>query len=155
MKASSELRLPLIPEALVRCVPRGGLAVLGVVLAGSCATVQPGPRYVASGAATLEANVDRPGGDYRDFDLASPQPEECRDTCAVEPRCVAFTFVSPGIEGPSARCWLKDKVPPPRPSAGRSSGVKDAPPATAELPGQPAGAPPPAPAESPPPPSAQ
>ncbi len=155
MKARSALRPHLIPQALVRSVLRGGLAVLGVALAGSCATVQPGPRYVASGAATLEANVIRQGGDYRSFDLASAQPEECRDTCAVEPQCVAFTFVNPGLQGPSARCWLKNTVPQPTPNACCVSGVKNAPPATAESPGQPAGAPPPAPAESPLPPGVE
>ena len=117
-----------------------GVAVLGVALAG-CTIVQAPPGYIASGAASLEANVNRPGSDYRSFDLASGQPEECRDTCAVEPQCVAFTFVNPGVQGPSARCWLKSAVPPPNPNACCVSGVKNAAPATADY----AGAPPPPP----------
>ena len=56
---------------------------------------------------------NRRGSDYRSFDLGSTRPEECRDTCMIEPQCVAFTYVNPGVQGPSARCWLKNSVPPP------------------------------------------
>ena len=75
------------------------------LLTASCTIVQsaPGtPGYVSSGSATLELNVDRPGSDYRSFDLGSTRPEECRDTCMIEPQCVAFTYVNPGVQGPSA-----------------------------------------------------
>jgi 1-phosphatidylinositol phosphodiesterase len=125
------------------------------LLTASCTIVQsaPGtPGYVSSGSATLELNVDRPGSDYRSFDLGSPRPEECRDTCMVEPQCVAFTYVNPGVQGPSARCWLKNSVPPPSASNCCVSGVKNAPPAMAggDYQGQPAGAPPAAPPEPPP-----
>jgi hypothetical protein len=138
----------------MRFVSSVGLALTSAVLAvlaGSC-IVQAPPGYVATGAATLEVNVNRPGGDYRSFDLASGQPEECRDTCGVEPQCVAFTFVNPGVQGPSARCWLKSSVPPPNPDACCVSGVKNAPAAVATA--EPMGAPPPAPAEQAPPPAA-
>jgi 1-phosphatidylinositol phosphodiesterase len=129
---------------------RSALAL--ALLVGSCTIVQspPGtPGYVASGTATLEINVDRPGSDYRSFDLGSTRPEECRDTCMVEPQCVAFTYVNPGVQGPSARCWLKNSVPPPSASNCCVSGVKNAPPATAGVgyEGQP---PPVAPAPPPP-----
>ncbi|HVU50562.1 MAG TPA: PAN domain-containing protein [Polyangia bacterium] len=133
----------------MRLVSSVGQAVTGVALAalaGSCIVQVPGPGYVATGAASLEVNVNRPGGDYRNFDLASGRPEECRDTCGMEPQCVAFTFVNPGVQGPSARCWLKGTVPDPTPDACCVSGVKNAPPPVAA-----AGAPPPAPMEPPPP----
>ena len=126
-----------------------GFAVSGVALAmlgGGCRIVQSGPAgpaYVSSGTAPLEVNVERRGSDYRSFDLASGQPEECRDTCMVEPQCLAFTYVNPGVQGPSARCWLKSAVPQPSPSACCVSGVKVAPPAGAEYTGQPPEAPPP------------
>jgi hypothetical protein len=115
---------------------------------------------VASGGSTLEVNTNRPGGDYRNFDLASARPEECRDTCTMEPQCVAFTFVNPGVQGPSARCWLKGTVPPPSADSCCVSGVKNAPPPqTAYAPPPPppgAGAPPAVPPEAaaPPPPVA-
>jgi 1-phosphatidylinositol phosphodiesterase len=127
----------------MRSVTKLGFALTGVALAmltGSCTIGQSGPggpRYVSSGTAPLEVNVDRPGGDYRTFDLSSGLPEECRDTCMIEPQCVAFTFVKPGLQGPSARCALKSAVPRPSPSPGRVSGVKSAPPGGAEYTGQP------------------
>jgi hypothetical protein len=130
----------------MRSATKVGLAVTGAALAtlmGSC-TIAQGPRmpgYVSSGTAPLEVNVDRPGSDYRNFDLSSGLPEECRDTCMIEPQCVAFTFVSAGVQGPSARCWLKSAVPKPSPSPSRVSGVKIAPPAGVEY-GPPPEAPP-------------
>ncbi|HEX4406485.1 MAG TPA: PAN domain-containing protein [Polyangia bacterium] len=117
-------------------------------LAVGCTIVQqPGsPAYVSSGTAALEVNVDRPGSDYRSFDVSSARPEECRDTCLVEPQCVAFTYVSPGIQGPSARCRLKNAVPAQTPNACCVSGVKSAPadqPQQAGRVGMPPRAPPP------------
>jgi hypothetical protein len=109
---------------------RFSAAALAGLLAG-CTIVQsdPGtPGYVSSGSAVLEVNVERPGSDYRSFDLAAPRPEECRDTCMVEPRCFAFTYVNPGVQGPNARCWLKNAIPTATPNACCVSGVKHAPP---------------------------
>jgi hypothetical protein len=48
----------------------------------------------------------------------------CRDTCAREPQCRAFTYVNPGVQGPSARCWLKSVAPAPRRDRCCLSGVK-------------------------------
>lgn len=72
----------------------------------------------------LEWNVNRRGSDYRSFDLGAPQPELCRNACMSEPACVAFTYVNPGVQGPNARCWLKNSVPPPTPEGCCVSGVK-------------------------------
>src|SRR5436305_373034 len=86
-------------------------AVLAVLVAAGCprsasgrriTPPPPGPR-----SAGLEFGTDRPGGDYRSFDLPQPRPDLCRDGCMGEPECVAFTYVNPGVQGPSARCWLK------------------------------------------------
>lgn len=60
---------------------------------------------------TMDADVDMPGGDYANFDLQSPDPALCRDTCAAQKMCVAYTFVKPGIQSPAARCWLKSIDP--------------------------------------------
>jgi hypothetical protein len=59
---------------------------------------------------TLESNTDRFGHNYRDFDLRDARPELCRDACAADPRCLAYTYVKPGIQGEAPRCWLKDEV---------------------------------------------
>ena len=93
--------------------------------------------------ASWEPDVDRPGSDYRSFDLHAPRPELCRDTCLAEPQCRAFTYVNPGVQGANARCWLKSSVPGSRPEQCCLSGVK-----TAAAPPPP----PPAPPAPPPPP---
>jgi hypothetical protein len=50
-----------------------------------------------------------PGSDYANFDAHSAQV--CRQTCAADSNCQAYTWVKPGIQGPSGRCWLKHRVP--------------------------------------------
>jgi len=121
----------------VRLSPRaaGLVVVLLAAATGGCATVGPAPTltgYSANGTAALERDVDRPGADYRAFDLSSGRPETCRDTCLVEPRCQAFTYVAGGLEGPTARCRLKSAAPPPAPRRGCLSGVRKPPPSTAD-----------------------
>ena len=39
-------------------------------------------------------------------------------------RCEAYNYVSPGRQGPNARCWLKNQVPGSRSQSGLVSGVK-------------------------------
>jgi 1-phosphatidylinositol phosphodiesterase len=118
------------------------LVAAATLLITSCAvtaTTAAPPAYPAS---SLEWNVDRPGSDYRSFELATPSPETCQATCMNEAACVAFTHVSPGVQGPNARCLLKNAVPPAQPAACCVSGTKytSAPPPAAP---PPAGPPPP------------
>lgn len=70
------------------------------------------------------SDTDRPGNNYRNFDLPHPDPDLCLEACQKESRCKAFTYVKPGVQGRSARCWLKDSVPPEKPSDCCISGVK-------------------------------
>jgi len=70
------------------------------------------------------SDMDRPGNNYRNFDLPHPNPDLCLEACQKESRCKAFTYVKPGVQGRSARCWLKDAVPPGKPSDCCISGVK-------------------------------
>jgi hypothetical protein len=65
-------------------------------------TLLLGPALAADG-------VDMPGSDYAHF--PAPTAGTCRATCGGESRCQAYTWVKPGIQGPSGQCWLKDKVP--------------------------------------------
>jgi hypothetical protein len=53
--------------------------------------------------------TDLPGHDYANFD--APSAFVCRNTCGGESRCQAYTWVKPGIQGPSGRCWLKTTLP--------------------------------------------
>lgn len=50
-----------------------------------------------------------PGFDYADFNASSAFV--CRNSCGGDSRCQAWTWVKPGIQGPSGHCWLKDGVP--------------------------------------------
>lgn len=50
-----------------------------------------------------------PGSDYANFSAASASV--CRNSCGGDPRCRAWTWVKPGIQGPHGRCWLKHRVP--------------------------------------------
>jgi hypothetical protein len=64
---------------------------------------------VVSSQGSFEPNIDRPGGDYNNFDIRGG-PEACRAVCSNNRSCVAWTFVRPNVQGPSSRCWLKSSV---------------------------------------------
>lgn len=74
---------------------------------------------------TLEPGTNRPGHDYRDFDLPAAEPEVCRDACSADEICRAYTYVRPGIQGDSARCWLKSEAAPAEPAPCCVSGAKE------------------------------
>jgi hypothetical protein len=75
-------------------------------------------------AIILETNTNRPGSDFRNFNLSDANPELCQLACMEDARCVAFTYVKPNVQSASARCWLKDKIPNPVPDNCCISGVK-------------------------------
>jgi hypothetical protein len=64
---------------------------------------------MSSWSALAVDGVNLPGNDYANFD--APSAFVCRTTCGGESRCQAYTFVKPGIQGPSGRCWLKHTLP--------------------------------------------
>jgi hypothetical protein len=74
----------------------------------------------------FEVDVDRFGWDYRSFDDPTPAggPRACRDACARDERCKAFSYVAAGLQATSARCWLKAGAPAPSALAGVISGCK-------------------------------
>jgi hypothetical protein len=71
-----------------------------------------------------ETNINRPGSDYRSFDLSAANPLICQATCARESACQAYTYVLPGFQGPNARCWLKNYVPEGMVNTACASGIK-------------------------------
>jgi hypothetical protein len=73
-------------------------------------------------ADTYEPNTNRPGGDYKNFEVRSPG--DCETSCVHDARCKAWTWVKKGIQGPAARCWLKASVPQPVPDKNCVSGRK-------------------------------
>ena len=65
--------------------------------------------------ATAPANMakpqgaeDRAGGDFANFDLPDADPHLCQGECAVNATCQAWAYVRPTVQGPNARCWLKN-----------------------------------------------
>jgi hypothetical protein len=65
----------------------------------------------------VEFGIDRAGGDYRSFEISpDPSGSTCRAACEAEARCRAWTYLRPGYQGVGspARCYLKDRVLPPR-----------------------------------------
>jgi hypothetical protein len=96
-------------------------------MAASAALALTGPAGLQAQAPaqiTIEDRVDRPGADYRDFDLPRAEPALCRKACEDDGQCVAFTYVRPGVQSSAARCWLKEGVPEPEPNDCCASGVK-------------------------------
>jgi hypothetical protein len=73
---------------------------------------------------TYEHNTDRPGKDYKHFDLPNPDYKLCSQACENDPECKAYTYVKPGIQGLKARCWLKGEIPSPKLSDCCISGMK-------------------------------
>jgi PAN domain-containing protein len=62
----------------------------------------------------MEFAIDRTGGDYRSFETADdPSGKACATACEGEARCRAWTYVRPGYLG-APRCYLKDRLTPPR-----------------------------------------
>ncbi len=82
-------------------------------------------RPSAGSASGIERNTNRPGGDFRDFDLAKADPAACKAACDRDEQCSSWTYVKPGHQGPKARCWLKDSVIDPVPDECCDSGVKE------------------------------
>jgi hypothetical protein len=89
-----------------------------VFAAAVCIASYTPPESVALAQQSLEQNIDRPGSDFRNFDIDPPQPgmfggpvDICRETCSRDGNCKAWTLVNPGVQGPKARCWLKNAIP--------------------------------------------
>jgi hypothetical protein len=114
------------------------MRIAAVAALAGCATAAPappppppGPGPAAEGL-SWEPNTDRPGSDYRDFDVKLPQ--ECREACARDPQCRAFS-------DRGGRCWLKQAAPNAVTDSCCTSGAKGigpdmpppAPPTTSDL----------------------
>jgi hypothetical protein len=58
---------------------------------------------------------DLPGHDYRHFAPRaandSARNDVCRKACGADSKCLAYTYVKPGVQGADAACWLKNRVP--------------------------------------------
>ena len=80
-----------------------------------CVSGVRGAGVVEPRKGATEYSFDRFGGDYRNFDTAPDAAgAACKAACEGENKCRAWTYVRPGYIGPSARCYLKDKITRPR-----------------------------------------
>jgi hypothetical protein len=109
------------------------LALLFLVLGFSFGFTQIAPAHAATADSIIEshrpskyakAGVDRPGMDYRSFEMDDANVNTCEFACTKEAQCRAWTYVKPGVQGPMARCWLKTGVPLPRLNGCCTSGLK-------------------------------
>ena len=76
-------------------------------------TLTGGSIAMRDGSATVsfEPDTNRAGSDFTSFEAIGDRMEICRDACAAESSCVAYTYVRPGLQGPRGVCWLKSSVP--------------------------------------------
>lgn len=70
------------------------------------------------------ANVDRPGQDIARTVLPENSVAMCQQQCADNSACVSWSLVRPGVQGPSAVCWLKGAAPLEQANACCTSGIK-------------------------------
>ncbi len=69
-----------------------------------------------------QEKIDRPGGDYLNFQADAVK--ECEAACGRNSMCRAWTWVKPGVQGTKAVCYLKKEVPKPVAADCCTSGVK-------------------------------
>jgi|SRR5690348_17192900 len=89
-----------------------------------CVSGVRGAGVVEPRTGALEVSIDRPGGDYKSFDVKTGvSDEDCRAACTADNKCRAWTFARAGYVGKEAHCFLKKEIKPPRRRAGYTSGV--------------------------------
>ncbi len=70
-----------------------------------------------------EPDTDRPGMDYKNYELSIADWTFCKSSCDSDPKCKAWTYVKP-TGGGKAHCWLKNGIPEKKPDKCCISGVK-------------------------------
>jgi len=89
-----------------------------------CASGVRGAGVIEPRGGPVEYSIERPGGDYKHFDVAAdPTGKPCMAACEADSKCRAWTYIRPGYGTPSARCYLKNQIKPPRRRPYAISGV--------------------------------
>jgi hypothetical protein len=83
------------------------------VEAGDSASGVRGAGVIEPRNPTREFSIDRPGGDYRTVEVPA-EPEACRVACEADNQCRAWTYLRPGYAESGPRCFLKNRLTPPR-----------------------------------------
>jgi hypothetical protein len=138
---------PTVIESSAVCWLKG--SVPARVPDNCCVSGVRGAGVVEIRNGTVETAIDRPGGDYRSFEIrngeakgaerggdkavdkgpekraekAEDAEELCKAACTGDNKCRAWTFARPGYAGKEAHCFLKKEIKPPRRRAGFTSGV--------------------------------
>jgi PAN domain len=73
---------------------------------------------------SLLEGVNLKGADYSNFGLELAEPALCQKACKADTECMAWTYVKPHLQGPQARCWLKNRVPPRSADTCCTSGIE-------------------------------
>ncbi|HEX3619767.1 MAG TPA: PAN domain-containing protein [Candidatus Udaeobacter sp.] len=79
-------------------------------------------RFISARDLRAEDKINRPGSDFKNFDTDSWKT--CEAACAQNEICSSWTYVRRGVQGPSGRCWLKNRVARPVSDPNMVSGVK-------------------------------
>ena len=82
--------------------------------ASCCVSGVRGAGIIDLNAGPIEFAIDRSGGDYRHFELPPDSSgKSCQAACEGEEACRAWTYLRPGYLGPSAVCYLKNRITRP------------------------------------------
>ena len=77
-----------------------------------------------AGRVIMELNTDRPGSDIETTTLNAAKPKLCSDACRYNDKCVAWTYVKPGVIDAQAHCRIKNEITTPQRSSCCISGLK-------------------------------
>ena len=69
-----------------------------------------------------EGAINRPGSDFKNFNANGWG--QCQAVCEQDEICHSWTYVRPGVQAASGRCWLKNVVARPVADTNTVSGVK-------------------------------
>jgi PAN domain len=90
-------------------------AVMPRVPSSCCVSGVRGAGVIEPRLGELEYSIDRIGGDYRSFTTApNPRGRPCAQACEADSHCRAWTYRRPGYGTVGARCYLKNRITPPR-----------------------------------------
>ena len=80
-----------------------------------CVSGVRGAGVVEPRTGPIEFSIDRLGGDYRNFDIAADPPAPpARRPARATTNAAPGPMCGPAISAPAPRCYLKDKLTPPR-----------------------------------------
>jgi PAN domain len=97
---------------------------IGVAYAQLSALGKPTvPTTTSSPGSTVEFRTDRPGNDYRIFNVSAENFSACLAACQADSGCQAWSYESSNAQRPNGVCWLKAPAPDPVAKQITTSGV--------------------------------